>query len=480
MQDVPKIVTDRLRSAAPVVNHPDADVLTAFSERALPEREQAMVLEHLARCGNCRETVALALPAVEATQTVVRPALAGWPSWPSLRWGFVALGVFAIASLGIVQYRKQLTSSESTARLARSEAPVKEAKNEAPPAPVPSQTASDQEKAKLPTPPEPATPAAPKATPTKAPAQFDRLQKFTKLQAADSRAKKAIGGNLGVSLPHGPSVLQFQNGLNQNASGYQVNGNSVQSNSPGAVTPSPFAKQAPNSFMDAAAPAATMQTVEVPAQNQQLDVRGRNTQPLRLETENLKLQPTEGGQGHTTEGARDPGVVVGVSRSKMPVSSPAASGAFTGALSAPDASWTIASGGLQRSLDQGKTWQNVNVNAPPAAAANYTLAVHAARESAADTKRDKDSALKQEEVPPVFGAVAANGPDVWAGGSSGMLYHSADSGAHWTRITPSSGGAALTADIVGLDFPDALHGKITTSTAEVWLTGDGGKTWQKQ
>ena len=62
MQNVPKIVRDRLQAAAPAVNHPDADLLTAFAERSLPEHERTVVLEHLARCGDCRDIVALALP----------------------------------------------------------------------------------------------------------------------------------------------------------------------------------------------------------------------------------------------------------------------------------------------------------------------------------------------------------------------------------------------------------------------------------
>ena len=45
--------------------HPDADLLTAFSEQLLTGREREGVVEHLARCGDCREVVAFALPAME-------------------------------------------------------------------------------------------------------------------------------------------------------------------------------------------------------------------------------------------------------------------------------------------------------------------------------------------------------------------------------------------------------------------------------
>ena len=62
MQNVPKIVRERLKAAPPATEHPDANALTAFAERVLPERERALVFDHLARCGDCRDVVALALP----------------------------------------------------------------------------------------------------------------------------------------------------------------------------------------------------------------------------------------------------------------------------------------------------------------------------------------------------------------------------------------------------------------------------------
>ena len=52
MQSVPKIVRDRLQATRPAVNHPDADLLTAFAEQSLPAAERATVLDHLARCGD--------------------------------------------------------------------------------------------------------------------------------------------------------------------------------------------------------------------------------------------------------------------------------------------------------------------------------------------------------------------------------------------------------------------------------------------
>src|ERR1051326_4272919 len=100
MQSVPKIVRDRLQATTPAVNHPDADLLTAFAEQSLPVEERASVLEHLARCGDCRDVVALALPSTESVQASARPVRSAWFTWPVLRWGFVAAGVVLVASIG--------------------------------------------------------------------------------------------------------------------------------------------------------------------------------------------------------------------------------------------------------------------------------------------------------------------------------------------------------------------------------------------
>jgi photosystem II stability/assembly factor-like uncharacterized protein len=61
-----------------------------------------------------------------------------------------------------------------------------------------------------------------------------------------------------------------------------------------------------------------------------------------------------------------------------------------------------------------------------------------------------------------------------------VLYHSSDAGDHWLRVAPVSSGAMLTGDIVSLEFADLQHGKILTSTGEIWTTSDDGQTWQKQ
>ena len=146
--------------------------------------------------------------------------------------------------------------------------------------------------------------------------------------------------------------------------------------------------------------------------------------------------------------------------------------------------WSIsAAGTLQRSFDQGNTWQDVSVSGAPVAFEGRDLDISADAQSVKDDTAPRvkaKSAGKKDAGSPIFRAVIVNGSDVWAGGLNGALYHSADAGNRWTRIVPSSAGSVLTGDIVGIQFPDPQHGKLSTSTAETWITDDSGQTWRKQ
>jgi len=125
MPNVPNIVRARLKAVSsvdrPDAAHPDANVLTAFAERSLAAPERDLVLEHVARCGECREVLALALPATEELQVVLQPSPAGarrWLTWPALRWGFVAAGIALIGSLGVVQYQRSHMQVPTASNLA--------------------------------------------------------------------------------------------------------------------------------------------------------------------------------------------------------------------------------------------------------------------------------------------------------------------------------------------------------------------------
>ena len=69
MDQLSKLIRQRLQATANQGgNHPDPDLLAAFADRALSKTERVQVLEHLARCGDCRDIVSLATPDFETSE----------------------------------------------------------------------------------------------------------------------------------------------------------------------------------------------------------------------------------------------------------------------------------------------------------------------------------------------------------------------------------------------------------------------------
>jgi hypothetical protein len=571
MQNVPKIVRQRLRAAAPAVSHPDAEALTAFAEHSLPEIERDVVLEHLARCGDCRDIVALALPAVvpNLVELSIKPSRTEWLTWPALRWAFVAAGVVIIASVGILRYqaRFQPTTASNTA-----------------PAPQPATTEAKNQTLAAPAPPPPAEKRDKIEAGAGAVAPSDVNNSVVSDKKSAPRidvptvnaVQSQVGGVAGGvsravhgTLPHGP-MLANQYSANQ----WQQN--RVQNQ---AAAPAPTAKQyapAPsaNPQVDQAVEASG--AAEVTTQAQNADSNLLMVQPTPQEPSVLKAKPLpQPAPGQIGGHVVDPSGAV-VSNARITVI-PAKTAGITKTVTDSQGAWLIAglptgnykvqaeapgfttavldlhydanqpsmysftlrpgsvsetvevsaqnmqvqadtaspsdtitsrevsqvaingrnytqlatlspggsqtfwslnrSGGLQRSFDQGKTWQAVDVNANSPALASESVAV-AAQTSRARAK-DLDKARKGAAAF-AFRALAVAGSDVWVGGSGGALYHSADGGSHWTRVVPGASGTVVTGDVVSLEFSDPEHGKLSTSAAEVWTTADAGQTWQKQ
>ena len=235
MQNVPNIVRDRLQAAAPAVNHPDADLLTAFAERSLPDHERTVVLEHLARCGDCREIVALALPESESVQTPVRPSPAGWLTWPALRWGIVAAGVVAIASVGVLQFQRRIqpqATASAPKQATRVEIAANEPKKEVDRFVAPAD--KDEKKEKLQA---PATPAFADSVNGAVVPDVEKKnawhgEAYAARIAPSKGAVVGAGATVGGPLPQGTGLL------NQ----YQQQNNSVQNQMPAPKPPSAFAK----------------------------------------------------------------------------------------------------------------------------------------------------------------------------------------------------------------------------------------------
>jgi len=449
MPKVPKIVRERLQApGAAADSHPDPDVLTSFAEQSLATRERAAVLEHLSRCGECREVLALALPATEPVQAGAHRATGSWGSWPAIRWAFASAGLVAIALFGFVQYGHH------------SEA-VRMAKNAPPAATVQAGKenergaegrSEDQFKAKT----DQSSQIAAAAPGGSGMLDMDRREPGSApahAEVAKNYSSPAVRG----TLAHGPR---------QTGQWQQQNSNVLQA--PNAPRPSPETKQIvslpdSNTRVPAAREMVQVQSVPEagPTSSAGAVIAGNAPQPLRE-------AGSDTGVSRAKTASETPSALSKTEQTSMPMQ-----GRSYQALAGTVPIWTITSGRLQRSFDRGSSWQDVDVFS--GGGTSLELAV-ASRKS----RKDSSKAENKEAIVRVFRTVAANGVDVWAGGEGAMLYHSQDAGAHWTQVIPSADTVTLTGDVVRLEFPDAQRGKVSTSTGEVWTTTDSGQTWRKQ
>ena len=106
MEQLPKIVQQRLQRRAQPGVHPDPDLLTAYAEKSLNDRERAHVLQHLAECADCRDVLSLAMPGIEPARAP-GPERSNWLSWPILRWGALAACIVVVSAAVTLHYERR-------------------------------------------------------------------------------------------------------------------------------------------------------------------------------------------------------------------------------------------------------------------------------------------------------------------------------------------------------------------------------------
>ncbi len=435
MEQLPKIVRERLQASPKPEVHPDSDLLTAFAENSLPERERTPVLAHLARCGNCREIVALAAPevvlehvaavaAVPASPVRTRPA---WPSRLIFGWGTLA----ACVAIGVLLLRYQSHEKNLPQLASREAAPanVVPRSNEAASIDAKKQPsfeppASPRMTARLESPPSPqgGLKSRGKRESDAGKVSDMRAERLDEQQAGAGAAPGETAGALALR-PAPPMPQKEQVTVSGGADQVAV-ADKPKEGPPIQVQPSKVANQAVVGAAPRATEAETKQAAAAPPP-----------------------PPAPSSQSKTSVNS-----IAAFSRRKDSFETAQAVALEKETAGRMNANyvptrWSISADGatLLRSNDEGRSWPPVKV------ASNVT-----------------------------FRAVTSFGTEVWAGGNNGALYHSSDLGQHWVKVKPSANGVELTKDIVSLDFADSQHGKLTTADGKVWTTSDGGVSWQVQ
>jgi hypothetical protein len=422
MKDVPKFV--RQRMAQPVgVDHPEANLLAAFAEGGLTRREREQVLSHLGRCATCRETLAVAMPAITAEHSHAAAAPSGtrWLRWPMLRWAGVGAAVVVVAAAVVIQSSRRQAETPKISVAAPAEKSV-QAKQAAKPAVV-----------------NEAAPVLADRAPRKEAATDRDIRAKAELRA--DKKKDAAAGQLANAAPvpapanklaefNGPvqSQAQTESYAKAQSAKVQQQGSAVDA-----------AKVAGGVAMEqkqqqAAPPASQAQeadeSVEVAGQSGSVQMQKAKSQD--------RVQSDLDGM------SRAHGTPAGNARAATAAGSAAVSGGPLMKTVSASPHWRLSSeGALERSTDSGRTWQLVRLAAPP----------------------------------PTLRSFSALGRDIWAGGAGGALYHSADNGRTWARVTVKAGDVVLDSDIVRVEFTDAQHGALMTVSGETWTTGDAGLTW---
>jgi Photosynthesis system II assembly factor YCF48/Putative zinc-finger len=418
MEQLPKIVRERLQATATAGAHPDPDLLAAFAEKSATPREQEEVLGHLATCVDCRDAVSLALPesqmdrvvAVAATPPQASPGR--WHSSRVLRWGAAAACV-AVVGAAVLLSRK---NNSEVASVSTYVAPAGEAgKGEAaaPPASAENEGESRNEESKL----------ARNVVPLRDQDTHRSIRLRTQEPAASAGTGEAFdepvaSNEIAAKVP-GPPPVPLAAPVAQETARQQAELSKMVNNQPDKK------EQVADKLQSAPAATSEMVTVEASA-------------PV-IETQTVAREKTKDSVAAKQDLDLKAGVAGGVVGGLG-----AASGNFGSKLRLPALRWMISpEGRLLESHNAGVGWA-------PVAVAEKT----------------------------VLRALCVKGKDVWIGGAQGALYYSSDDGEHWEQVKPSADGRALTADIIAIEFSDPQHGNLTTASHETWTTADGGQSWQ--
>jgi len=448
MSGLPKIVLERLRAqsaaqppagfpAALIVGeavaHPDANLLSAFVEKTLADKERAAILDHFARCADCREIIKLALPAeVELAVHFGAVAPARSRRWTILRWSALAAALGSV-TIVVTLYRHP---SQPPATLSKQVQPALEAVRGAEP-PVPAPPAALEQRQQVPQ----------VVAPTDSTRAAEESAKIESLPLAGGKkfsagrvpaeSKQQMNTLLAAARPPAPAApLMAPTRAND------IGGGLV-----------PGLPRAPTR----GAPTYPFSSVsQTAAQNAQLSVTGSRAQVADQEkTARTATTESSGKVLVLPEGTVPSRVAsatsaprtaqVRVESHAVELMGATARRALKSQAAPATPRWSISlAGAVQRSEDKGKTWVEVPV----------------------------DGSVK-------FRTVAAEDSEVWVGGEQGALYHSSDAGATWKQVSLDPKGT-ITETVTTIQMLDAQHLALSTLSGQQWTSEDNGQTWHKE
>jgi Putative zinc-finger/Photosynthesis system II assembly factor YCF48 len=424
-----------LRNASPDSACPDAEILAAYHERALPPEEMARVKEHLAGCARCQESLALVeqsedvrAASVQQDEAVLNAApsqeaptpirtMAPRPPW---RWivpvGALAAGVIVLVGVREIQtQRRQAMESVQVAqnRQAVSQAPAAGYKStdqlrKEEPLAQKSDEESRTQNAPAPPLPKPASPALAGAA--------------AKVSAPPSPAGAPVASNQkmqgfsGAAKPLPPPRAPLS--------------------STGAATSRAMQIAAPPAA-DAAAPAGT-------AGNRPAEEKKQATVPGASETVQVTTAAPAAGTTSTSASTLNSSAAQLTLQARNVTSLLQLAAGDPRYLIAPGEkhAWRVGEAGkIERSTDRGKTWK-----------------------------------LQKSGVAADLTAGSATSDKIcWVIGKAGTVLLTTDGGKHWKQIS-----SPITEDLGGIHATDAQHAAIwDVPNRKSFETTDGGATWNR-
>jgi Photosynthesis system II assembly factor YCF48/Putative zinc-finger len=438
MRELPKVVRDRLAAGPAPTPHVDANRISAFVEHSLLPDERQRVMSHMAVCDRCREEVGIVLRTAQCNEGVrdglIVPALWARP-WRMLRWQ--PAGVAAAVVLISLAF---WLSTRHLVRQAPSASAEIGGKNAKPPGAA---SGRSLEVARLQRPaPVGELVRLPKRT-VKAPRQREAKAKLAPTQTAGgemvagntltpvaSNTKKNLRPEVVPVLLPAPGPAAVAAGV---AGGVALLPQTQRSGRQPQAAAEPF-------------PLLTLQANGVSARR----MEPRRRLPLvrsYVLPQLISAHPIAGSgtaQGLSLPARNYTPQGESVLPRSLPLAPPGTEGAVRWAASTDAGPGESGQGSVERSFDNGRSWQRVPV------AGGVT-----------------------------FRVVFAMGSTIWAGGKAGALFHSNDGGRHWSAVPLPRSARAIAGDIMSIQFADAAHGKVISSKGQTWTTTDGGQHWQE-